>query len=145
MCACVCEERKGLLTVSENKVSPSLERCWLTSRAQLLETKVTALWLGKGGKAGYRTPTQSSKGLVGGNISIFLSLFGWTRLDTHTQTQYVCLLCLCVHLCPCARLCSCVRVLVSVGVSCVCLQARLGRFFRLYTLILIHFEINKSE
>lgn len=32
----------------DNKVSPSQERCWLSNRVQLLETKVTALWLWEG-------------------------------------------------------------------------------------------------
>lgn len=30
-------------SVSDNKVSPSRERCWLSNRVQLLETKVTVL------------------------------------------------------------------------------------------------------
>lgn len=29
--------------MSDNKVSPSQERCWLSNRVQLLETKVTAV------------------------------------------------------------------------------------------------------
>lgn len=32
-------------SMSDNKVSSSRERCWLSNRVQLLETKVTALWL----------------------------------------------------------------------------------------------------
>lgn len=41
------ETKKGVQTYSmlDNKVSPSQERCWLSNRVQLLETKVTALWL----------------------------------------------------------------------------------------------------
>ncbi len=41
------ETERGMQTysMSDNKVSPSQERCWLSNRVQLLETKVTALWL----------------------------------------------------------------------------------------------------
>lgn len=44
------ETKKGVQTYSmlDNKVSPSQERCWLSNRVQLLETKVTALWLWEG-------------------------------------------------------------------------------------------------
>lgn len=41
-------------SVSDNKVSPSRERCWLSNRVQLLETKVTALWLWEGQDSGAR-------------------------------------------------------------------------------------------
>lgn len=34
--------------MSDNKVGPSRERCWLTTQAQLLETKVTAVCTGTG-------------------------------------------------------------------------------------------------
>lgn len=34
--------------MSDNKVGPSRERCWLSTRAQLLETKVTAVCTGIG-------------------------------------------------------------------------------------------------
>lgn len=40
-------------SVSDNKVGPSRERCWLSTRAQLLETKVTAVCTGTGeGRSG---------------------------------------------------------------------------------------------
>lgn len=35
-------------SVSDNKVGPSREGCWLSTRAQLLETKVTAVCTGTG-------------------------------------------------------------------------------------------------
>lgn len=34
--------------MSDNKVGPSQERCWLSTRAELLETKVTAVCTGTG-------------------------------------------------------------------------------------------------
>lgn len=50
------ETERGVQTysMSDNKVSPSRERCWLSNRVQLLETKVTALWLGEGQESGAR-------------------------------------------------------------------------------------------
>ena len=43
-------KERGVQTysMSDNKVSPSRERCWFSNTVQLLETKVTALWQREG-------------------------------------------------------------------------------------------------
>lgn len=50
------ETERGVQTycMSDNKVSPSQEGCWLSSRVQRIETKVTILWLWERHESGAR-------------------------------------------------------------------------------------------
>lgn len=53
------ETERGVQTysMSDNKVSPSQEGCWLSSGVQRIETKVTILWLWEGHESGGQTGT----------------------------------------------------------------------------------------
>lgn len=68
------ETERGVQTysMSDNKVSPSQEGCWLSSGVQRIETKVTILWLWEGHESGARQgqllphgPSTDSKSLLG--------------------------------------------------------------------------------